>query len=204
MITFLHGTLLDVDPDGIVLNVGGVGYRIMLPSKLMITLPPKGAVMEIHTYLNIRDDGASLYGFTTKGDLNLYKKLLTVSGIGPKVALNILGATEQDRFINSILTEEVSYLIKLPGIGKKTAQRLILELKDKLSLPEEMSLAGVAVTELSTPDLEDALQALMGLGYQKQEVLPLLLKGQEEFGNNLSAQELIRFVLKGTAKNRRG
>lgn len=204
MIAFLQGTLLDIESDAIILNVGGIGYRVMIPSNLMVSLPPKGTVMEIHTYLNLREDNISLYGFMTKADLAIFNKLLTVTGIGPKVALNILGATEQKRFVRSILNEEVSYLTKLPGVGKKTAQRLILELKDKLTLSEEVSLEGAGTKELSAPAAEDALQALMSLGYQKDEVLSLVLKGQEVLENGFSAQELIRFVLKGTAENRRG
>lgn len=203
MIAFLQGILQDIEPDAIILNVNGIGYRVMLPEKIIMSLPPRGEVMEIHTFFNLREDSASLYGFMSKDELGLFKKLLSVSGVGPKVAMNIMGATENIRFIEAILGEEMNYLTKLPGVGKKTAQRLIFELKDKLTLPEGMIVDGSMALGTKSASGQDALDALLELGYQKQEVLPFIAKGQEVLGMESAPQELIRFVLQGIAKGRR-
>lgn len=203
MIGFLQGTVIDVDTDYIVLNVGGVGYRVFLPSNLMNPSPAVGTELRLHVETEVREDSVTLYGFRKKEELKLYQKLRSVSGIGPKVAIGIMGAAEESRFIRSILNEEINYLTKLPGVGKKTAQRLILELKDKLSLPVEQ-LDTKELEGSSAPVLEDALQGLLSLGYLKPEVMPLLLKGQEILGSECNTQDLIRFVLKAAGNNRRG
>jgi Holliday junction DNA helicase RuvA len=202
MIGYLHGTVVDVDNDYVILNVGGVGYRVTLPANLMNPSPAIGTELQLHVELELREDSVTLYGFRGKEDLKLYQKLRSVSGIGPKVAIGIIGTAEQSRFIRSILNEEINYLTKLPGVGKKTAQRLILELKDKVSLPE-YQLDSKVPDGPSSPVLDDALQALLSLGYLKPEVLPLLVKGQELLGSQCDAQDLIRFVLKAAGKNRR-
>lgn len=203
MIGFLQGTLQDIDEDSILVNVGGVGYQVLLPSNAFAALPSLGTEIELYTHMEVRESNIALFGFPNKQELQLYKRLLTVSGIGPKGALNIIGAIEHKRFIYAILNEEINYLTKLPGVGKKTAQRLILELKDKLSLPVELYPEYKETSELASAAL-DALQGLENLGYQKQEILPFLTKGQEVVGPKASPQELIRFVLKEVAKSRRG
>lgn len=203
MIGYLQGILQDRDEDSILINVGGVGYQVLLPTNVFATLPDLGSEIELYTHMEIRESNIALFGFPDKQDLQLYKKLLTVSGIGPKGALNIVGAVDHKRFIYAIANEEINYLTKLPGVGKKTAQRLILELKDKLSLPVELSPEYTGTSELASAAL-DALQGLESLGYQKQEILPFLIKGQEVVGQKASPQELIRFVLKEVARSRRG
>ncbi|NLC76192.1 MAG: Holliday junction branch migration protein RuvA [Clostridia bacterium] len=203
MIAFLQGTVIDIEEDSVILNVGGVGYRVFLPDNLMALLPPIGAELQLHVEQEVREDRVALYGFKDKEQLQLYRKLISVTGIGPKVALGIIGATDPGRFIRSILNEELNYLTKLPGVGKKTAQRLILELKDKLTLPESQLHRGTTDTYLSSVR-EDALEALVSLGYQKQEVLPFLAEGHQVLGDQCGVQELVRFVLKAAGKNRRG
>ncbi|HHY59519.1 MAG TPA: Holliday junction branch migration protein RuvA [Clostridia bacterium] len=203
MISYLQGILQEIDEESIVLNVGGVGYRVFLPGRALASLPSVGSQVELYTHLDVREDGLTLYGFLDKQDLQLYKKLLTISGIGPKGALNIIGAVERNRFIASIFQEDLGYLTKLPGVGKKTAQRLILELKDKLALPEDMLVRSSGGGEYG-PNAADALLGLQSLGYQKQEVWPYLLQGLEVLGRQVSSGELIRFVLKEVGKARRG
>lgn len=203
MIGFLQGILQDIEEDSILINVGGVGYQVMLPSNAFASLPSLGSEIEVYTHMEVRESNVTLFGFPNKQDLQLYKKLLTVSGVGPKGALNIIGAIDQNHFIYAILNEEINYLTQLPGVGKKTAQRLILELKDKLSLPVDLSPKYTGTSELASAAL-DALQGLESLGYQRQEILPFLVKGQEVVGKKASPQELIRFVLKEVAKSRRG
>lgn len=204
MITFLKGILVSIETDNVTLDVAGVGYCVFVPKNVINFLPPIGNVLQIYTYLNLREDGATLYGFITKDELNLFKKLITVSGVGPKVAINMMGAIEKGRFVSAIFNEDISYLTKLPGVGKKTAQRLILDLKDKLSSTRDLEATINISSELTGSSIEDALQALIGLGYQKQEVMPLLIKGRDILGDELSAQDLIRFVLKGQGKAERG
>lgn len=198
MIGYLQGVLQEIDEESVLLNVGGVGYQVFLPSNALAALPAVGSRIELYTHLEVREDGVTLYGFISKQDLQLYKKLLNISGIGPKGALNIIGAIDRNRFISSIIHEDLNYLTKLPGVGKKTAQRLILELKDKLSLPEA---SGKGQYEANAAD---ALLGLQSLGYQKHEVWPYIVKGLELLGRQASCEELIRFVLKEVGRARRG
>lgn len=200
MIAFLKGVLVSIEMDSITVDVAGVGYSVLIPKNAINFLPSIGGEIQIHTHLNLREDGATLYGFNTKEELSLFKKLISVTGIGPKVAINILGATERGRFVTAIFNEDLNYLTKLPGVGKKTAQRLILDLKDKLSVTEDMMPNVGQLYELPDNGLEDALQALISLGYQKQEVMSLLVKGRDELGDSHSTQDLIRFVLRDRGK----
>ena len=131
MIAFVQGKLQYRDGENIVINVGGIGYHVVIPAKLVAALPPLGENIAVHTYFHLREDEASLFGFLQQDDLHLFKLLLSVSGIGPRVALNIVGATDHNSLMQAILAEDLAYLMKMPGIGKKTAQRLILELKIK-------------------------------------------------------------------------
>ncbi|HHW07458.1 MAG TPA: Holliday junction branch migration protein RuvA [Clostridia bacterium] len=203
MIGYLQGILQEIEGESILINVGGVGYQVLLPANALISLPAVGSKIELYTHLEVREDSVALYGFVNKEDLQLYKKLLTISGIGPKGALNIIGSIDQNRFVYSIINEDLNYLTKLPGVGKKTAQRLILELKDKLSCPADAAFRPPG-TEEQGANISDAILGLQSLGYQKQEVWPFLTRGLEVLGREASPQELIRFVLKETAKARRG
>ncbi|MFA5536190.1 MAG: Holliday junction branch migration protein RuvA [Bacillota bacterium] len=204
MITFLKGVLVSKEPDSIVLDVGGVGYLVLIPKNAMDLLPPMGSLVQINTYFNLREDGATLYGFVEKEELNLFKQLISVTGIGPKVAINILGSTKEKPFVAAILNEDLNFLTKLPGVGKKTAQRLILDLKDKLQITEEVMANLGEARDLSDASLDDALQALLNLGYQKQEVIALLVKGKSQLGPGYSSQDLIRFVLMDQGRAGRG
>ena len=204
MITFLKGVLVSKEPDSIVLDVGGVGYLVLIPKNAMDLLPPMGSLVQINTYFNLREDGATLYGFVEKEELNLFKQLISVTGIGPKVAINILGSTKEKPFVAAILNEDLNFLTKLPGVGKKTAQRLILDLKDKLQITEEVMANLGEARDLSDASLDDAFQALLNLGYQKQEVIALLVKGKSQLGPGYSSQDLIRFVLMDQGRAGRG
>jgi len=204
LITFLKGVLVSKEPDSIVLDVGGVGYLVLIPKNAMDLLPPMGSLVQINTYFNLREDGATLYGFVEKEELNLFKQLISVTGIGPKVAINILGSTKEKPFVAAILNEDLNFLTKLPGVGKKTAQRLILDLKDKLQITEEVMANLGEARDLSDASLDDALQALLNLGYQKQEVIALLVKGKSQLGPGYSSQDLIRFVLMDQGRAGRG
>ncbi|GAW92722.1 Holliday junction branch migration protein RuvA [Calderihabitans maritimus] len=195
MIAYLRGNLQDKAADNIVVEVGGIGYQVIVPAGVLAKLPPPGQSVMVHTYLHVREDGLQLFGFLDLGELELFKTLLSVSGMGPKNAIAALSTMPAEQIRQAIITENVNALTNIPGIGKKTAQRLILELKDKLGkqLKEEVL---VSTAQGETSALNDALEALIQLGYSPQEIQGLLRKGLKELGQNVQANDLVRFVLK--------
>ena len=136
MYSYIRGTLADVEENLVVIEAGGVGYNIYTTGQTLDYLPSIGEELKLYTYLQVREDAMQLYGFLTKDDLRVFKLLLGVSGIGPKGALAILSVMSTDDLRFAVLGEDAKMIAKAPGIGSKTAQRLILELKDKLSLEE--------------------------------------------------------------------
>lgn len=186
MIEYIRGRLTLITPTYLVVETHGVGYQVQFANPYLFSGREQQEV-QIFTYQHVREDVIALYGFATREERSLFEKLIQVSGIGPKGALGILSAGEIGQLIAAIQMENLAYLTKLPGVGKKTAQRLILELKDKL---DELSqyfrvdlgsqLAESAVTshglkqKLSNPALEEAMEALLALGYSEKEVQDIL------------------------------
>ena len=163
MIATLHGKLEMRGEDGIIVNVGGVGYGVRVPTRTISDLGGVGSDIKLFTHLRVREDELSLYGFATQEELRLFETLLTVSGVGPKVALNVLSSASSDTLRLAIAQGNVDVLTAIPGIGKKTAQRLVLELKGKVDV------SGLGeMGELSPVD-EDVLNALINLGYSAAE-----------------------------------
>ncbi len=181
MIAYIKGELEYIGIDTIVVETGGIGYEIRVPLTVMDDLPEIGETVRIHTYLYVREDAVNLYGFTTKDDLNIFKLLITVNGIGPKVALGILGAISPDTLRFAVLSDDVKTISKAPGIGAKTAGKLILELKDKLKLEDvfEQKLSNTMEHQLSVEQGKDdikvirneAVQALVALGYSSTDAM---------------------------------
>ena len=136
MIVYIKGKTAAVGKDYAIVENGGIGYQIFMPGSMLECLHA-GMEVKIHTYYHVREDAVSLFGFLTEGDLNLFRLLISVNGIGPKAALGILSALTPDEVQFAVLADDVNALAKAPGIGKKTAQKLILELKDKLNLEEQ-------------------------------------------------------------------
>ncbi len=163
MIASLHGKILARTDDSLILNVGGVGYRVRVPPDTMANLGAIGSDAQLFTHLHVREDELSLYGFASEDELQVFETLLTVSGIGPKVALGALSNASPDMIRYAIAQGNADALTAIPGIGKKTAQRLVLELKGKIDL----TALGES-TEL-TPADEDVMNALIGLGYSAAE-----------------------------------
>lgn len=170
MISYVKGALADKSGDGIVVEAGPVGLRIHVPLSVLEVLPPLGEDVKIYTYLQVREDDLSLYGFLNRQDLEMFKQLIGVNGIGPKGALGILSALRPDDLRLAILTGDARAILKAPGVGAKTAQRIILDLKDKVSA-EEM-LNGTAGSEEETASIpltkeagREAVEALVALGY---------------------------------------
>lgn len=163
MIASLHGKIQARTDDSLVLNVGGVGYRVRVPTPTLAALGAVGTDAMLYTHLHVREDDLSLYGFATEDELRLFEKLLTVSGIGPKVGMGILSSASTDSIRYAIAQGNADALTAFPGIGKKTAQRLVLELKGKIDL------TGLGATGELSPVDEDVMNALINLGYSAAE-----------------------------------
>lgn len=178
MIAFVKGELAEIKENTIIVENHGLGYEIAVPQTVFHKLPALHSEVKIHTYMQVKEDGIALFGFTNKDDLNVFKLLITVNGIGPKGALGILSALSADDLRFAILSEDAKAISKAPGIGAKTAGKLILELKDKFKLEDafEQKLLNATVnifTDRSAIDgiCNEAIQALVALGYGSSEAM---------------------------------
>lgn len=194
----MRGNLLDIiDEDRILLEVQGVGYEIAVPASLLQKLPAAGQEMEVYTHLHVREDMLQLYGFPSLQDRAMFRALLKARGIGPKVALTIID-TFQGKDLSAILERgEVEPLLQVPGVGKKTAQRLILELKGKL--PEPFPIRD-SEKGYGDPVFDEVAQALLSLGYSRQEAGCVLQKLRTETLDGLSVGEVLRLSLRELGK----
>jgi len=163
MIASLHGKIQARTDDSLILNVGGIGYRVRVPTGTLASLGAVGSDALLYTHLHVREDELSLYGFATEDELRLFEKLLTVSGIGPKVGIGVLSNASPDTIRYAIAQGNADALTAIPGIGKKTAQRLVLELKGKIDV------SGLGEIGELTPVDEDVMNALINLGYSAAE-----------------------------------
>jgi Holliday junction DNA helicase RuvA len=195
MISFLRGLLAQCTLDSITVEVAGIGYDVQTHNRTMSGLPPVGSSLVIHTHLQVLDNDLKLYGFINTEELELFKILLGVSGIGARGALSILAAMKPADFYQTIASADEKRLLTVPGIGKKTAQRLVFELKDKVGKQQGISLA---IGEDSS-FMEDILEALEALGYQRSEIFPLIMDMKAH--NELSEQveESIKKILRRKA-----
>jgi Holliday junction DNA helicase RuvA len=166
MIARLNGLLLEKSPPFIVLECGGVGYEVEVPMSTFYNLPELGAKLQLLTYMVVREDAQLLYGFGTEQEKNTFKQLLKVNGIGAKSALSILSGVSIVDLVHAVSAQDVAMLTRVPGIGKKTAERLLLELKDKFAVSGAISIAGQAKSAS-----HDVLNALVALGYNDREAL---------------------------------
>ena len=198
MYSYIRGPLAEVELDHIVIDVYGVGYTIYIPTNCMEYLPGIGEECKIHTYLYVREDAMMLYGFLTKDDLDLFKQLISVSGIGPKGALGILSALPADDLRFAILAGDSKAIAKAPGIGAKTAQRVILELKDKMSLEDafekKLDHEKVMVASSNNQVKNDAVLALTALGYSSSESLKAVSK--VEITPEMDVEAVLKLALK--------
>ena len=198
MISYVKGALAEKSGDRIVVEAGPVGLGIYVPLSVLEVLPPLGEEVKIYTYLQVREDDLSLYGFLNRQDLDMFRRLIGVNGIGPKGALGILSALSPDDLRLAILTGDAKAISKAPGVGAKTAQRLILDLKEKVSA-EEM-LASVADTEerTSVPLMQEAgreaATALVALGYSNLEASKAVKNVQ--ITEDMDAEAVLRASLK--------
>ncbi|HTY83610.1 MAG TPA: Holliday junction branch migration protein RuvA [Silvibacterium sp.] len=179
MIAHLRGKLLAKHPNQAIIETGGVGYDVVISVPTFSDLPAAGTEVGLHIHTHVRDDAIALYGFLHLSEKSLFEKLITVSGIGPTLAIKILSGMAAGEMIGAIRANDVARLTRIPGIGRKTAERMVLELRDKLP---ESSPAAVPVAAISAVE-EDVLSALINLGYQRvaaEKALALAGKGQRE------------------------
>jgi holliday junction DNA helicase RuvA len=172
MYAYIRGKIVSRQVDYLIIDNQGIGYRILASPELMTKMPARGEDTTIHTYLYVREDTQALYGFPSVEDLSLFELLLTVSGIGPKVASTIVGTLTPGQFALAVITNDLKTLTKIRGIGKKGAERLVLELRDKLKgaeIPALEALPGAAAVEGRQPRQAEAVSALMVLGYSGAE-----------------------------------
>ena len=201
MIAYLKGEVVEIEEEKLILECGDIGYNISMPaSALDGTLRP-GQEVKIHTHLHVREDAMQLYGFLTRDDLKMFRMLLGVSGIGPKAALVILSGLSADELRFAVLSDDIKTISRAPGVGKKTAQKMILELKDKLDLQEAFDTKTMHVQEASqaeTGDLVDAkkeaVQALTALGYSGSEALRAVK--QVDVSPDMNVEEILKQALK--------
>ena len=199
MIGFLKGRLASKHPPWLMVDVNGVGYELEAPMSTFYGLPPAGEPVALYTHLVVREDAHILFGFGTDGERRLFRGLLKVSGVGPKIALGILSGASVDDFLRIIEAQDVGMLTRIPGIGRKTAERVIIEMRDsvrKLTILAPAAGEAPGASAALTPQSE-AYSALLALGYKPPEAARLL-KSADEPG--LSTTELIRRALKTAAK----
>lgn len=201
MISFLRGEVAQVLPDRVVVEVGGVGFEVLVSVRDAADMPPAGEDVKLYTNMSVSEDAIRLYGFLSQDDLNVYKTLITVSGVGPKAALGILGVLSANDVRFAVFSEDDKALAKAPGIGGKTAKKLILELKDKLKLEDAIqgADAGFQSAEVSSSaaidaELADAVQALTALGYSNSEALRAVRK--VKVTEEMSTQDILKQALK--------
>lgn len=175
MIAYLRGSLELKSEEYIIIEVQGIGYKVYMSRKSIDSLPDEGAV-RVYTYLKVREDDVSLFGFCTNEELHMFELLISVGGIGAKSAINILSSITPSRFALAVITNDVNSLKKLQGIGPKTAQRIILELKDKIKTEEAISAREEQDSGMDDEEKEDVIQALQVLGYRRYEINKVLAK----------------------------
>ncbi len=197
MIGHLRGRLAAKQPPAIVVDVGGVGYECEAPMSTFYGLPAVGADVQLHTHLVVREDAQLLYAFATEQERRLFRNLLKVSGVGPKIALGILSGINVDGFMLCIEAQDADPLVRIPGVGRKTAERLLIEMRDRV---KDFGLAGGAAVAASGAEggtaQQEAYSALVALGYKPAEVVKML---KSAAGDGATTEDLIRRALQGVA-----
>lgn len=199
MYAYLNGIIADIEEDNCIIDVNDIGYNVQISGQTMTRLPGIGERVKLFTYTNVKEDALQLYGFLSKADLEMFKKCITVSGIGPKGALGLLSAMDADDLRFAIISQDVKAISKAPGIGKRTAERLILELKDKLVIDDTMidkEIASYQQGGLAIDDAQkkEAVEALVALGYGQTESLKAV--NAVPGGEDMDAGALLKAALK--------
>lgn len=200
MVSYVKGELAAVEEDKAVVEAGGVGYGVYMPQQSLALLPEIGSTVKLYTYLNVREDAMQLFGFLTRDDLEIFKLVIGVSGIGPKGGLNILSCMSPDELRFAVMSGDAKAISAAPGIGKKTAEKLIVELRDKVDIEDMLEHAahgsegGAAVSGAADNDMQaEAVQALVALGYGSAESMRAVKKTSAEC---TTVEEMLKEALK--------
>ena len=196
MIGRLRGRLVRKAPPALIVDVNGVGYELEAPMSTFYRLPELGSEVELHTHLVVRDDAHLLYGFATEDERRLFRDLLRVTGVGPKIGLALLSGIDVETFMRCVEAEDADALTRIPGIGRKTAERLLIEMRDRIRALGQLPAAGASAAPGAGARAE-AYAALVALGYRPAEVTRLL-QGVEQDG--AGTEELIRRALQAAAR----
>jgi len=197
----LRGNLAEKQPPHLLLDVNGVGYELEVPMTTLYRLPSVGEPVTLHTHLVVREDAHLLYGFFEKRERELFRELIRLNGVGPKLALALMSGLEVDELVRCVQAQDTAALVKVPGVGKKTAERLLVELKDRFKAWESIPSIAPLVVEpqlaqaVSSAE-NDAVSALISLGYKPQEASRAVAAVKED---GLSSEDLIRRALRGMA-----
>jgi len=198
MIGFIRGKLVSKTPPQLVVDVHGVGYEVEAPMTTFYDLPALGEELKLFTHLVVREDAHILFAFSTEADRMMFRTLIKVNGVGPKLALTILSGQSADEFHRCIHDNDIQALVRLPGIGKKTAERLIIELRDRLPSVTDSSGSGLSVSSNSAVNnpKQEAISALCALGYKPQDANKMVHAIPQE---DKSCEDIIRLALQGAA-----
>ena len=207
MIAHLSGTLLSKQPTSAIVDVGGVGYEVVIPLSTFYELGENGSTVQLRIYTHVREDALQLFGFKTARERELFLQLISVNGVGPGLAIKLLSGMNADEMIASIRTNNLVRLVAIPGVGRKTAERLVVDLRDKIAalsspaLEEEFAAQAAASGAASSPDAmrDDAISALVNLGYQKAAAEKAVKTAAEE-GGDLSVESILRRSLRRLAR----
>lgn len=201
MIGFLRGKLSHKSPPQLLLDVNGVGYEVEAPMSTFYNLPALGEDVKLHTHLVVREDAHILFGFVSETERMLFRTLIKVNGVGPKLALTILSGQSVEEFYRSVENNDVKALVRLPGVGQKTAERLIVEMRGRLPALNTQATAaerGTTVTVIATASArQEAISALCALGYKPQDASRMI---QAVTGDELSCEDMIRQALRSAAR----
>jgi Holliday junction DNA helicase RuvA len=197
VIRFLRGRLAERGKGFFVLDIGGVGFQVFVPDTPAALAPESDRELALHTRLVVREDALTLYGFSTAEEAGLFDLLLSVSGVGPKVALGILSGCRPNRFLELVIYEDTEGLGRLPGVGKKLSQRLVVELRDKLAPGRDrLTAADFAAAPASRDPVEETVEALTSLGYGRVEAAQAVERAKRELGDKADTAGLLKRALK--------
>lgn len=195
MIGRISGTLLEKMPPELLVDVNGVGYELFASMNTIYEMPQVGGQVVLHTHLQVKEDGHTLFGFYTKDERALFRILIKVNGIGPKMALSILSSMNASELVEAVQASQVAALTKIPGVGKRTAERLVVELRDKLGAAAKQDLfsPGVVVQKVQSDPRQEAEAALIALGYKPQEAAKMIAALPKDSSDS---ETLIKLALK--------
>lgn len=203
MIGRLSGEIISKKPPQILIDVNGVGYEVEAPMTTFYELPEAGSQVVLLTHMVVREDAQLLYGFATESERSMFRLLIRINGVGPKLGITILSGITSSELSRCVAENDVATLVKLPGIGKKTAERLIIELKDKLKdfvkIKSDSTIPAHLTQSLPESPVDDAISALVALGYKSQEALRMVKSVDSE---NLNSEDIIRLALQSMAVSR--